>query len=106
MTPCGFKCNNSTIVIDDCDVLVLSGDASDIKVHSAVAGSDLHGVAATDLPYVFSLEATPKTTCWPGRTVFLLAPSFPEKQRWVRVLERVASDNKDTRNTQGQKVSC
>ena len=67
-----------------------------MKVYSAVAGSDVLGAAATDLPYVFSIEIRPKTTCWPGRTLFLLAPSFPEKQRWVRALENTVNERKAT----------
>ena len=86
------------------DILVLSGDEGEVQVHSAVAGSDLVGAAATDLPYVFCLETLPKTTCWPGRTWFLLAPSFPEKQKWVRALERVVSDTKNAAPLQEQQV--
>jgi hypothetical protein len=59
-----------------------------------VAGSDLLGAAATDLPYVFSIEVRPQTTCWPGHTLFLLASSFPEKQRWVRALENTVNERK------------
>jgi hypothetical protein len=67
---------------------------NEVKVYSAVAGSDLLGAAATDLPYVFSIEVRPQTTCWPGRTLFLLASSFPEKQRWVRALENTVNERK------------
>ncbi|CAB4000998.1 citron Rho-interacting kinase isoform X1 [Paramuricea clavata] len=67
---------------------------NEVKVYSAVAGSDLLGAAATDLPYVFSIEVRPQTTCWPGRTLFLLASSFPEKQRWVRALENAVNERK------------
>lgn len=85
---------------DSSDTLVLSGDEGEVKVHSAVAGSDLVGAAATDLPYVFSIETLPKTTCWPGRRLFLLAPSFPEKQKWVQALEKVVNDPKHTASAQ------
>ena len=92
------------IVDDSSDTLVLSGDKGEVKVHSAVAGSDLVGAAATDLPYVFSIETLPKTTCWPGRRLFLLAPSFPEKQKWVQALEKVVNDPKHTASAQNHQV--
>lgn len=70
----------------------LSSSDNDVKVHSAIARSDLLGVAATDLPYVFSIEIRPQTTCWPGCTLHLLSSSFPEKQRWVRALENIVRE--------------
>lgn len=76
-----------------CETFILCADEN-VKVHSAIAGTDLLGAATTDLPYVFSIEVRPQTTCWPGRALFLLAPSFPEKQRWVRALENVVNERK------------
>ena len=88
-----------------CENFNLFSDENDIKVHSAVAGSDLLGAAATDLPYVFSIEIRPQTTCWPGRTLFLLAPSFPEKQRWVRALENTVNERKATTLPSNEQVA-
>lgn len=43
----------------------------------------------SDIPYVLKLESHPHTTCWPGQCLYFMAPSFPDKQRWVAVLESV-----------------
>lgn len=59
-----------------------------------MAGSDLLGAAATDLPYVFSIEVRSQTTFWFGRTLVVLTSSFPEKQRWVRALENTVNERK------------
>ena len=83
----------------------LCSDENEVKVHSAVPGSDLLGAATTDLPYVFSVDVRPKTTCWPGQTLFLLAPSFPEKQRWVRVLENTVNVKKSETLSNNDQVS-
>ncbi|XP_028400493.1 citron Rho-interacting kinase-like isoform X3 [Dendronephthya gigantea] len=85
---------NSDSDQQQCENVNLCCEENEVKVHSAVAGSDLLGAAATDLPYVFSIEIHPQTTCWPGRTLFLLAPSFPEKQRWIRALENAVDEKK------------
>ncbi|XP_046840291.1 citron Rho-interacting kinase-like isoform X2 [Xenia sp. Carnegie-2017] len=82
----------------------LSSSDNDVKVHSAIARSDLLGVAATDLPYVFSIEIRPQTTCWPGCTLHLLSSSFPEKQRWVRALENIVRERDNDVGKSHQKV--
>uniref|UniRef100_A0A4W3HT81 non-specific serine/threonine protein kinase n=1 Tax=Callorhinchus milii TaxID=7868 RepID=A0A4W3HT81_CALMI len=61
----------------------------DVSIHGAVGASELVNTAKTDVPYVLKLESQPHTTCWPGQTLYLLAPSFPDKQRWVNVLESI-----------------
>lgn len=43
------------------------------------------------------MESHPHTTCWPGRTLYLLAPSFPDKQRWVTALESVVAGGRVSR---------
>lgn len=43
------------------------------------------------------MESHPHTTCWPGRTLYLLAPSFPDKQRWVSALESVVAGGRVSR---------
>lgn len=50
-----------------------------------------------DVPYVLKMESHPHTTCWPGRTLYLLAPSFPDKQRWVTALESVVAGGRVSR---------
>ncbi|RXM92297.1 Citron Rho-interacting kinase [Acipenser ruthenus] len=50
-----------------------------------------------DIPYILKLESHPHTTCWPGRSLYFLAPSFPDKQRWVAVLESMVSGGRTKR---------
>nr|XP_033812460.1 LOW QUALITY PROTEIN: citron Rho-interacting kinase [Geotrypetes seraphini] len=63
----------------------------DVTVHGAVGTTELANTAKTDMPYIMKLESHPHTTCWPGRILYLLAPSFPDKQRWVTALESVVA---------------
>ena len=51
-------------------------DGSSVAIHSAVAQSDVFATAQTDVPYIFMVESVPLTTCWPGRTLYVLALSF------------------------------
>lgn len=51
----------------------------------------------SDVPYILKLESHPHTTCWPGRTLYLLAPSFPDKQRWVTALESIVAGGRVSR---------
>ncbi|XP_014818879.1 PREDICTED: citron Rho-interacting kinase isoform X10 [Calidris pugnax] len=69
----------------------------DVTVHGAVGASELTNTAKTDVPYILKLESHPHTTCWPGRTLYLLAPSFPDKQRWVTALESVVAGGRVSR---------
>ncbi|XP_032405577.1 citron Rho-interacting kinase isoform X5 [Xiphophorus hellerii] len=61
----------------------------EVTVHGAVGASELINTAKSDIPYVLKLESHPHTTCWPGQCLYFMAPSFPDKQRWVAVLESV-----------------
>ncbi|NXG52396.1 CTRO kinase, partial [Psilopogon haemacephalus] len=69
----------------------------DVTVHGAVGATELTNTAKTDVPYILKLESHPHTTCWPGRTLYLLAPSFPDKQRWVTALESVVAGGRVSR---------
>ncbi|KYO31722.1 citron Rho-interacting kinase isoform F [Alligator mississippiensis] len=69
----------------------------DVTVHGAVGATELTNTAKTDVPYVLKLESHPHTTCWPGRTLYLLAPSFPDKQRWVTALESIVAGGRVSR---------
>lgn len=51
-----------------------------------------------DIPYVLKLESHPHTTCWPGQSLYFMAPSFPDKQRWVAVLESVVAGSRGSRD--------
>lgn len=50
-----------------------------------------------DIPYVLKLESHPHTSCWPGQSLYFMAPSFPDKQRWVAVLESVVGSHRGSR---------
>ncbi|XP_029427642.1 citron Rho-interacting kinase isoform X3 [Rhinatrema bivittatum] len=69
----------------------------DVTVHGAVGTTELSNTAKTDMPYIMKLESHPHTTCWPGRMLYLLAPSFPDKQRWVTALESVVAGGRVSR---------
>ncbi|XP_072271580.1 citron Rho-interacting kinase isoform X4 [Pyxicephalus adspersus] len=69
----------------------------DVTVHGAVGSTELVNTAKSDVPYVMKVESHPHTTCWPGRTLYLLAPSFPDKQRWVNALESVVAGGRVSR---------
>ncbi|XP_015733741.1 citron Rho-interacting kinase isoform X9 [Coturnix japonica] len=69
----------------------------DVTVHGAVGATELTNTAKTDVPYILKLESHPHTTCWPGRTLYLLAPSFPDKQRWVSALESIVAGGRVSR---------
>ncbi|XP_076006082.1 citron Rho-interacting kinase [Genypterus blacodes] len=70
----------------------------DVTVHGAVAASELINTAKSDIPYVLKLESHPHTTCWPGQALYFMAPSFPDKQRWVAVLESVVSGSRGSKD--------
>lgn len=51
----------------------------------------------SDVPYVLKLEARCHTPCWPGQSLYFLAPSFPDKQRWVAVMDSVVAAGRASR---------
>ncbi|XP_059405350.1 citron rho-interacting kinase isoform X4 [Carassius carassius] len=69
----------------------------EVTVHGAVGASELINTAKSDIPYVLKLESHPHTTCWPGQSLYFMAPSFPDKQRWVAVLESVVAGCRGSR---------
>uniref|UniRef100_A0A669C637 non-specific serine/threonine protein kinase n=1 Tax=Oreochromis niloticus TaxID=8128 RepID=A0A669C637_ORENI len=69
----------------------------EVTVHGAVGASELINTAKSDIPYVLKLESHPHTTCWPGQSLYFMAPSFPDKQRWVAVLESVVGGSRGSR---------
>ncbi|CAN7984770.1 unnamed protein product [Ixodes hexagonus] len=75
-------------------------------VSSAVSAAELLGTAKTDLPYTFKLELKPLNTCWPSRCLYIMVPTFDEKQMWVSVLEECVGKNLDfaSKNTLGDTV--
>ncbi|KAL0979531.1 hypothetical protein UPYG_G00186240 [Umbra pygmaea] len=75
----------------------LSLSDGEVMVHGAVGASELPNTAKSDVPYVLKLESHPHTSCWPGQTQYFMAPSFPDKQRWVAVLESVVAGTRASR---------
>ncbi|XP_059404905.1 citron Rho-interacting kinase-like isoform X8 [Carassius carassius] len=69
----------------------------EVMVHGAVGASELINTSKSDIPYVLKLESHPHTTCWPGQSLYFMAPSFPDKQRWVAVLESVVASSRGSR---------
>lgn len=74
------------------EVLHLCGKDGHVTVHSAVMSSELIGTAPTDLPYILRVES--RQRCWPVQNLYILAPSFPVKQKWVTSLEFVLDEIK------------
>lgn len=60
-----------------------------VAVHSAVSQSEVTTTAKTDVPYIFMVESVPATTCWPGRSLYIMALTFPDKKAWVEALQSV-----------------
>ncbi|XP_056008615.1 citron Rho-interacting kinase-like isoform X2 [Ostrea edulis] len=86
------------------DTFDLNPAETDVTVHSAISSAELPNTASTDLPYVLKLEHEPLTTCWPRRELYLMAVTFPDKQKWVasfeaaiKSLQRVDATFKRTR---------
>ena len=65
--------------------------SSTVAVHSAVAQSEVVTTAKTDVPYIFMVESVPLTTCWPGRSLCIMALTFPDKKAWVETLQSLTS---------------
>ncbi|XP_035377990.1 citron Rho-interacting kinase isoform X1 [Electrophorus electricus] len=80
--------------VDEFDLCVADGE---VIVHSAVGGSDLTNTTKADVPFVLKLESVPHASCWPAQTLFLMSSSFPEKQRWVAVLEAIVASARGSR---------
>ncbi|XP_046904002.1 citron rho-interacting kinase [Hypomesus transpacificus] len=69
----------------------------EVMVHGAVGACELPNTAKSDVPYVLKLESQSHTPCWSGQTLYLMAPSFPDKQRWVAVMESVVAGGRAAR---------
>lgn len=67
----------------------------EVLVSSAVPATELTSTAKSDIPYTFKVELKPQTTCWPAKCLYIMVPTFAEKQMWVSVLEMCAGHNID-----------
>uniref|UniRef100_A0A3B4AQU0 Uncharacterized protein n=1 Tax=Periophthalmus magnuspinnatus TaxID=409849 RepID=A0A3B4AQU0_9GOBI len=80
--------------LEEFDLCLCDGE---VMVHGAVGASELPNTAKSDVPYVLKLESRCHTPCWPGQAVYFMAPSFPDKQRWVAVMESVVASGRASR---------
>ncbi|KAK1892357.1 Citron rho-interacting kinase, partial [Dissostichus eleginoides] len=72
--------------LEEFDLCLTDGE---VVVHGAVGASELPNTSN------WSLAVTPP--CWPGQSIYFMAPSFPDKQRWVAVMESVVSAGRASR---------
>ncbi|KAM7392004.1 hypothetical protein PAMP_022647 [Pampus punctatissimus] len=80
--------------LEEFDLCLSDGE---VEVHGAVGASELPNTAKSDVPYVLKLESRCHAPCWPGQSVYFMAPSFPDKQRWVAVIESVVAGGRASR---------
>ncbi|XP_041643569.1 citron Rho-interacting kinase isoform X9 [Cheilinus undulatus] len=80
--------------LEEFDLCLSDGE---VLVHGAVGASELPNTAKSDVPYVLKLESRCHTPCWPGPAIYFMAPSFPDKQRWVAVMESVVAAGRASR---------
>ncbi|XP_029916742.1 citron Rho-interacting kinase isoform X3 [Myripristis murdjan] len=80
--------------LEEFDLCLSDGE---VMVHGAVGASELPNTAKSDVPYVLKLESHSHTPCWPGQSLYFMAPSFPDKQRWVAVMESVVAGGRASR---------
>ncbi|XP_077943406.1 citron Rho-interacting kinase isoform X6 [Gasterosteus aculeatus] len=80
--------------LEEFDMCLSDGE---VVVHGAVGASELPNTAKSDVPYVLKLESRCHTPCWPGQLIYFMAPSFPDKQRWVAVMESVVAGARASR---------
>ncbi|XP_065309458.1 citron Rho-interacting kinase-like isoform X2 [Dermacentor albipictus] len=73
----------------------MSPSDGEVLVSSAVPATELTGTAKSDIPYTFKVELKPHTTCWPPKCLYIMVPTFAEKQMWVSALEMSAGHNID-----------
>uniref|UniRef100_A0A671UXT6 Citron rho-interacting serine/threonine kinase n=1 Tax=Sparus aurata TaxID=8175 RepID=A0A671UXT6_SPAAU len=80
--------------LEEFDLCLSDGE---VVVHGAVGASELPNTAKSDVPYVLKLESRCHAPCWPGQALYFMAPSFPDKQRWVAVMESVVAAGRASR---------
>uniref|UniRef100_A0A7N8X990 Citron rho-interacting serine/threonine kinase b n=1 Tax=Mastacembelus armatus TaxID=205130 RepID=A0A7N8X990_9TELE len=80
--------------LEEFDLCLSDGE---VVVHGAVGASELPNTAKSDVPYVLKLESRCHAPCWPGPSIYFMAPSFPDKQRWVAVMESVVAGGRASR---------
>ncbi|KAM4577108.1 citron Rho-interacting kinase isoform 3-T3 [Odontesthes bonariensis] len=86
--------SDSVKPLEEFDLCLSDGE---VVVHGAVGASELPNTAKSDVPYVLKLESRCHPPCWPGQAIYFMAPSFPDKQRWVAVMESVVAGGRASR---------
>uniref|UniRef100_T1J2L4 Non-specific serine/threonine protein kinase n=1 Tax=Strigamia maritima TaxID=126957 RepID=T1J2L4_STRMM len=76
--------------VDSVNLCPIDGET---VVHGAVTPAELQNTAKSDLAYILKLEMIPQTTCWPSKTLYLLAPSFGDKQTWFNALDSATKEH-------------
>ncbi|PIK49398.1 putative citron Rho-interacting kinase [Apostichopus japonicus] len=67
-----------------------------VSIHAGIIPAELPNTVPSDLPFVIRLEHHQTTQSYfpsEDTALYLMAPTFPEKQRWVAVLENVVALN-------------
>ncbi|KAK3927456.1 Citron rho-interacting kinase [Frankliniella fusca] len=64
--------------------------ADGITTVSSATQAEIVGTAKSDIPFIIKIEVTPRTTCWPGSTQYLMALSGNEKEKWMEALKAAA----------------
>ncbi|MEQ2259666.1 hypothetical protein XENORESO_015625 [Xenotaenia resolanae] len=80
--------------LEEFDLCLSEGE---VMIHGAVGASELPNTAKSDVPYILKLESRCHAPCWPGQAIYFMAPSFPDKQRWVAVMESVVAGGRAAR---------
>ncbi|XP_029296526.1 citron Rho-interacting kinase isoform X2 [Cottoperca gobio] len=80
--------------LEEFDLCLTDGE---VVVHGAVGASELPNTSKSEVPYVLKLESRCHPPCWPGQSIYFMAPSFPDKQRWVAVMESVVAAGRASR---------
>ncbi|KZC12653.1 PREDICTED: citron Rho-interacting kinase-like [Dufourea novaeangliae] len=62
-------------------------------VSDNVQQSDVMGTAKSDLPFIFRVESSSSTTCWPTSRLDVMTLSQTDKKNWLKALKFVTSQN-------------
>ncbi|KAG1673470.1 Citron Rho-interacting kinase [Nymphon striatum] len=85
--------NSSPIDVFDLNPSKSDPQCTEIIVSGAISHSELVNSAKSDMPYIFKIEWMSLTTCYPGRTLYIMAESLSQKKLWVTGLESVIKNN-------------
>ncbi|XP_071962561.1 citron rho-interacting kinase-like [Antedon mediterranea] len=69
----------------------------EVSVSPGVSASDFPNSATMDLPYIMRIDWRPHTSCWPGKSIYLMTTCFDDKQKWMAVLEKITDQVKNSR---------